>query len=1240
MSQSEASSEPNGANEATESVEDDSVRGFWGMIGLQFQGAFSDNVFKMLLIMIVMHRFADSQRLNTVWQAVIGAIFAIPFIAFSGWSGALADRFSKRFMILVTKVWEIGVMSLGLVALYFYSSAYDPVTGAIPSNWQFGFLIFVLTLMATQSTFFSPNKYGIMPEILPLKKLGWGNGILEMTTFGAIIIGMVAANFLFIFFGVDNLAPISIGLVVLACIGFCSGWFIQKVPAANPTQSLEFNHFPQVWANIRIIVRDRALLVSVAGICFFWSLGAIFLTNAPVWSQYSLGIPIPEFSEEATRLDRILGGFRSPGFTPAYVALGIGIGSYIVGALSKHGIELGFVPLGGIGLVLFAIPLGLASPGVDDLGNPAIMSLWGLIPLVFSLTMAGVSAGFFSVPLNALLQKTAKDEERGGVIAAMNFLNFTGILCSMALYMILTGPFGFSPANIFVLCAGATLAATVLLVLSLPEIALGLISTVITRILFRTRVQGRGNIPAEGPALLVCNHVSLVDALLVQYISPRPVRFVVWEELFESPIVGRFLKVMDAIPISSDMRPRSLIASLMTASNALNRGEIVCIFAPGQLLTSKGVNLPFRRGFNRILTRAPAPVIPIYLTGIWGSIFSYDRKKFVWRFPRQLRYYVQAAVGEPLPPDVSMHELRLRVQELSAECAIEKKDLVPPLHHSFIKRARKDWDLFLVDDTIRKPHMNNGRVLTASILFGRRLRKHWGDDDVVGIYLPPMAGAVLANVAAALAGRTTVNFNYTTGRDVLEHCIRDSGVNAILTSKAFLKKLDQEPPPGAFYIEDLAPNYPFVPKKPATWLPAITYNLTEAIPALLLAKFAPIRLIEKICGAKKKVTADDLVTIVYSSGSTGVPKGIMLSHFNVASNIESFSGALALWTDDIFVGILPFFHSFGYTVTLWGSMVIGYGAVHHANPLEAKVVGDMVEEHSITILLSTPTFLQHYIRRVDPEKFRTIEFVMTGAEKLPTKVREEFEAKFGQPVFEGYGTSECSPTVSANVDEYRSRGHHQNCNKDGTVGRALPGIAVKILDPESGEERLGNESGMIMVRGANIMQGYLHQEEKTKSVMKNGWYETGDIGFIDDEGFIHITDRLARFSKIGGEMVPHQRIEDELHEIMGESERLFAVTSVPDERKGERLAVVHILEDESAIDGFREKLAEAGLPNIWIPRQDMYFKVNEIPILGTGKIDLAGIRVVAKERVAQLAEESSKEGAVVQTMGSGKDDPS
>jgi acyl-[acyl-carrier-protein]-phospholipid O-acyltransferase/long-chain-fatty-acid--[acyl-carrier-protein] ligase len=376
---------------------------------------------------------------------------------------------------------------------------------------------------------------------------------------------------------------------------------------------------------------------------------------------------------------------------------------------------------------------------------------------------------------------------------------------------------------------------------------------------------------------------------------------------------------------------------------------------------------------------------------------------------------------------------------------------------------------------------------------------------------------------------------------------------------------------------------------------------------------------------------------------------------------------------DRFLGILPFFHSFGFTGTLWLPATLGVGVVFHPNPLDAKTIGPLVKHHAVTYLLATPTFLQIYLRGCAPGDFGSLRLVMTAAEKLPDRLATAFEAHFGIRPMEGYGCTECSPTVAVNAPDFRAAGFHQVGVKRGTIGHPLPGVSVRIVDTEnpwSGNPLPLGQAGLLLVRGPNVMRGYLGKPEKTAEVLRpvavgilpavepgilpggkgvessgilenskphkmsdtipggrmppstSGkmpdatqlWYCTGDVAALDEDGFLQITDRLNRFSKIGGEMVPHIKIEEKLHELAEVTEQTFVVAGLPDEKKGERLVVLHKLPDEKLAPCL-EKLAQSDLPNLWKPRADQFFRVEQFPLLGTGKLDLRKVKEVA----AQLA---------------------
>ena len=356
---------------------------------------------------------------------------------------------------------------------------------------------------------------------------------------------------------------------------------------------------------------------------------------------------------------------------------------------------------------------------------------------------------------------------------------------------------------------------------------------------------------------------------------------------------------------------------------------------------------------------------------------------------------------------------------------------------------------------------------------------------------------------------------------------------------------------------------------------------------------------------------DDTLTVIFSSGSTGEPKGILLTHYNVDSNVEAVAQIFRAEPRDRLLGILPLFHSFGY-LALWMCLNHRMGCVFHPNPLDAATIGHLVQRYAISVMIATPTFLQIYMRRCTPAQFGSLRVVVAGAEKLPERLALAFEDTFGIRPLEGYGSTECSPAIAMSATDFRAPGFYQPGSRRGTVGQPLPGVSIRIVDAETFEPLPPGAAGMLIVKGPNVMKGYLGRDDLTAKAMRDGWYVTGDIAVLDEDGFLRITDRLSRFSKIGGEMVPHGKVEEALQEAAGASVQLFAVTAVPDEKKGERLAVLHTT-DPAGIPALLEKVAASGLPNLFIPRADHFVRVEKIPVLGTGKMDLREIKRLATE---------------------------
>ena len=578
---------------------------------------------------------------------------------------------------------------------------------------------------------------------------------------------------------------------------------------------------------------------------------------------------------------------------------------------------------------------------------------------------------------------------------------------------------------------------------------------------------------------------------------------------------------------------------------------------------------------------------------MWGSIFSFDRGRFLWKMPRSIPYPVTISFGKPMPPTATPFEVRRAVQELQSAAYVHRKKHLRTLHRSLIRTAHRSPFRFAMGDR-RRPRMNWGSVLLSAIFLARRLRSAWAGQEMVGILLPPSVPGALVNFAAMLAGKVPVNLNYTISDEALASCAAQCKLETVITTKALLDRIPLKVPGKTILIEEAAAGS----------------RLGERIAALLLW-FLPGAWIERAVSGKKQ-TLDDLATIIFSSGSTGEPKGVMLTHYNIASNIEQMGQTFMFGSKDSLLGVLPFFHSFGFTVTLCLPAVLGVSVVYHPSPLDLAAISELVRDYQVTFLMATPTFLQAYMRRCSPEDFGSLDFVLVGAEKLPERLALAFEDRFGVKPLEGYGATECSPVVAVNTRDFRAPGFRQVGGKRGRIGHPLPGISVRIVDPETREPMPAGAPGLLLVRGPNVMQGYLGNPEKTAEALQDGWYVTGDIATEDEDGFLTITDRLSRFSKIGGEMVPHIKVEEQLHEIAGATEQKFVVTAVPDGKKGERLVVLHLLQP-AELKAVIEKLPQTGLPNLWIPRPNQFFAVEEFPHLGTGKLDLRRIRELALE---------------------------
>ncbi len=1130
-------------------------RGIAPLLVAQFFGAFNDNVWKMLVILLssrVLVDLAPAARESAAQTRTMLAfvVFTIPLMLFSLPAGTLADRVSKRTVILWLKGVELLLLAAGTAALF-----------VAPGGVVFLFVI--LGLMGLQSAIFSPAKYGILPELVPHSRLSASNGMLELWSFVAIVGGTALGPVLVERAG--DAAWIA-GLVVcgFSLLGLIAAARIPPVPAARSEGGMTRT----IGAAVAIVRADRALFLAIVGAAWFWAIASLLGQDLIVYSQSVL-----ELGEQWT------------GAPLALFAVGVGAGSALAGKLSGEKVELGLVPLGAVGLGLATLAFGAVGPGV--VGTCVLMGVMGLF------------SGFLLVPLNALLQWRSPREHRGAVIALSNVVVFGGMLVGSLVGWGLATT-ALSARGIIVAAAVITLFGTAWAVWLLPEAFLRLVIFLFTHTVYRLRVLGRANVPETGGVLLAPNHMSFADGLFLIATIDRPIRFIVDEGQFNRPIVKPFLRLLRAIPIAASGGPRGILKALREAGRYLDEGEVVCIFPEGQI-TRTGALLPFRRGLERIAKGRDATIVPVHLDRVWGSIFSYAGGRFLTKLPERIPYPVTISFGAPMPSATSLFEVRRAVMDLAERAWQERRGDRVPLHRMFLSVVRRRPWRFLFADQARAS-VSRLAAFAGSIALARALRAKWMGAECVGVLLPPSVGGAMANVAASIAGKTSVNLNYTAGDANLASAVKQSGLTTVLTNRVFLERVGVTLPDSVevIWIEDVAKGI----------------SGRERFLCALRTLFVPVRLIERACGATRPIELDDVATVVFSSGSTGEPKGVMLTHFNLDSNVLSVGQVFRPSKDDRLLGILPLFHSLG-TMSLWFAINHGFGVVFHANPLDAIEIGRLVERYRVTLLLATPTFLQIYLRRCSPEQFGSLRIVMAGAEKLTDRLRDEFTETFGVRPLEGYGATECSPVIAVGVPSFRAPGFFQTLAKKGFVGPPVPGVTVRVVDPDTFVPVEPGAPGLLLVRGPNVMKGYLGRPDLTAKAIRDGYYVTGDIALVDEEGFVKITDRLARFSKIGGEMVPHGKVEEALHEAFGDSgQQRFAVTAIEDEKKGERLAVLTTVA-AAEIPPVLERLARQGLPNLFIPRKDSFATVDALPVLGTGKLDLREVRRIAKERLSR-----------------------
>ncbi len=728
---------------------------------------------------------------------------------------------------------------------------------------------------------------------------------------------------------------------------------------------------------------------------------------------------------------------------------------------------------------------------------------------------------------------------------------------------------------------------------SRTERAIYFIGRLLVRCFYRINAIGLENLPSGG-FLLVPNHISWVDALVLQLACPRPIRYIIDQAYYHKPILHPILRALGCIPINA----RHSHHAVRAAAERIAGGEIVCVFPEGQLERT-GTLLRLQRGYELIARHANATVVAVWLDQLWGSIFSFQGGRFFTKFPKRIPYPVTIAFGKPHNAEAAdIATMREELLKLGEFCFSRRPSLDRHLAEECVRGLkRRVFETAVIDGTDHT-QLSRAKLLGAAAALSRYLRKEFSDERIA-IVLPASKASMLANLAVVLADKVPVDLNFTMGRAANESCCRRANLRVAISATQFIERVKDFPwPERILKLDELLP--PMKRQIVCWWI---------------IALLVPARLLLRLLEVPKKGGHTEAV-LLFTSGTTGEPKGVVVSHRNVVGNVTQFRVLLDAKKTDAILASLPFFHTFGSTVTLWYPLIEGVRIVTFPNPLEAAKCAALIEQYKLTFLLATPTFLRLYLRKAEREQLRTLRLIIVGAEKLPLDLASHFEERFHKKVFEGYGLTETAPVVSVNLPDEepkRPAEHVQASSRLGSVGRLAPGMAAEIREPETERKLSFFETGMLWLRGPNIFEGYLHDAKRTAEVLRDGWLKTGDIGRFDEDGFLYIEGRLSRFSKIGGEMVPHEAIEQkiiELLELSGRDERPLAIVGVQDEAKGEALVLLSAVDIDTS--ELRKKLQEAGVPNLWIPKHVQ--RVEAIPVLASGKLDLKKCQECAAEK--------------------------
>ena len=1137
------------------------ITGFTSYIIIVFLNAMTDLGHKIILQNTIFKAYDGSELM--VLTAIVNALILLPFIFLFSPAGFISDKYPKTKVIEYAALFAVGITAV--------------ITFSYYMGWFW--IAFALTfILAAQSAIYSPAKYGLIKEMVGDEYLTQANAIVQAVTVVSILAGALVYSIFFEALLQDRsmipsqilyyITPLGFMLVGASLIEYllakrlAKNFVNKKIDNTKEFKYKSYFNFEYLKENLKVIKSSEEIWLSIIGLSILWGISQVVVAIFGEYLKRELGI-----------IDTV----TAQGLL-ALSGIGMITGSIYAGKVSKDYIELGIVPFGALGVTL---------------------SLF-LLPSLDSLTMLGIDifafgffAGLFIVPLNALIQFASPMEHLGKVLAGNNFMQNL----SMFLFLIMTALFayfGWSSDKLFYFVGSVAFFSMGFTLLKLPQMLIRYILKIIIGVRYRLDVLGLKNVDTQKGVLLLGNHVSFLDWAILQIGYPKHIRFVIDRSYYERWYLKPFLKFFKVIPIST----RGSKSALVNVTKALNNGDTVALFPEGYLSRTGHIGT-FQRGFEIACARVDekkAVIVPFYLRGLWESNFSHSSQKLKKRKNRD----ISVIFGKSMNIHSKAEEVKKAVLELSIHSWYNYANTLPTLQNAWVDSIKENSRAFCMADSTGV-EVSRARFATGVFVIAKLLKSKLRKTQNIGVILPSSVAGSMGNMAILTLGNTIVNLNYSSGTQSLLHAIILAEIDKVVTSKQFLKKLKSK----GFNLSEV------LEKVDVIYLEDLKEKMGKVAPLiiLLMIKFLPVWILKVLF--IKSTNNTDTAAILFSSGSEGTPKGIELTHKNIMGNIKQIITVLNPTDEDVMLGTLPIFHSFGLTVTTLLPLIEGIPVVCHPDPTDGYSIGKIAAKYEATMLFATATFLRLYTRnrKLHPLMFKDLRLVVAGAEKLSEEVRKAFKNKFGKEIYEGYGTTETTPVASVNLPDVLlpDTWKIQIGNKYGTVGLPVPGSSFRIVDPNTFEILPVGEEGMILIGGTQVMSGYLKDKQKTVSVIKEidgiRWYVTGDKGKLDEDGFLTIVDRYSRFAKIGGEMISLGLVEQEINKILHEDEKI-ATTSIPDAKKGE--AIVLLFEGSREIKELMKKISTLDLNPLHIPSK--IYKVDSVPILGTGKADYNGAK--------------------------------